>query len=69
MLQKYLFIPAIVTILGGLVIWSHNLESKIPLSKLSQKSIELKLNPPRRAMSSIQSTESQELEIEALDPD
>jgi hypothetical protein len=75
MLQKYLFIPVVASILGGLIIWSHNLAPKIQTTSLSQKSPEMRLIQPRRMMSSAQSPleppglefEPQDLEIELLE--
>jgi hypothetical protein len=73
MLQKYIFIPVVVSMLGGLAIWSHHLESKLPSATLSQKSFEMKLSQPRRKMSSVNAVieplQSLELEIEPVESD
>jgi hypothetical protein len=73
MIQRYLFISVVVTLLGSLALWSRHLESKTTHTYLAQKSPDLKLIEPRRGLASvettseIQSSSSQELEIEALD--
>lgn len=69
MLQKYLFIPVIASILGGLVIWSHHLGPKIVNTPLSQNVPAVKkLIEPHRALSSVQTVISpQKLEIEPVE--